>query len=202
MDPGRRNYGGLHEGSRSFYLGLRGTRLLGLYKCLLTFLFLGEGNIMTMMMELRWLSFIQNWMDGLKIGEVFHMWSEFAERKNVLRRRNTVLFSSRWKHDEKGNIFFRMRRKRIEKEGKDRLPREEGVQFILCFEKHWNNLDLLNFLDGWKKKKRSKRNWDDSFCRLWQGFEAIESRGVNKSIQFHILFTSKPIPTPTTHFIL
>lgn len=73
MDPGRRNYGGLHEGSRSFYLGLRGTRLLGLYKCLLTFLFLGEGNIMTMMMELRWLSFIQNWMDGLKIGEVFRM---------------------------------------------------------------------------------------------------------------------------------
>lgn len=73
MDPGRRNYGGLQEGSRSFYFGLRGTRLLGLYKCLSTFLFLGEGNIMTMMMELRWLSFIQNWMDGLKIGEVFRM---------------------------------------------------------------------------------------------------------------------------------
>lgn len=74
MDPGRRNYGGLYGGSRSFYLGLRGTRLLGLCKCLSIF-FLWKGRKYydddddeddDEDEELRWLSFIENWMDGLK----------------------------------------------------------------------------------------------------------------------------------------
>lgn len=56
-----------------------------------------------------------------------------------------------------------MRRKRVEKEGEDRLSREEGVQFILCFEKHhWNDLDLLNLLFGRMKEEEEI----DSSCLL------------------------------------
>lgn len=82
-DPGRRNYGGLHGGSRTFYLGLRGTRLLGLCKCLSIFLFLmGAGNITTTRK-------MRMTMDGSKVAEfegvtcyksgyIEYMWSEYC----------------------------------------------------------------------------------------------------------------------------
>lgn len=82
-DPGRRNYGGLHGGSRTFYLGLRGTRLLGLCKCLSIFLFLmGAGNITTT-------TKMRMTIDGSKVAEfqgvtcyksgyIEYMWSEYC----------------------------------------------------------------------------------------------------------------------------
>lgn len=101
-DPGRRNYGGLHGGSRTFYLGLRGTRLLGLCKCLSIFLFLmGAGNITTTRK-------MRMTMDGSKVAEflqgvtcyklvywVYVIWILFYLH----------LVGWEWKHDRKASSF-------------------------------------------------------------------------------------------------
>lgn len=83
-DPRRRNYGGLQGGSRTFYLGLRGTRLLGLCKCLSIFLFLmGAGNITTTTMMRMTMdgSKVAEFLQGVtcyKSGYIEYMWSEYC----------------------------------------------------------------------------------------------------------------------------